>query len=306
MQYSLTITSVLILIAMAIPGFLLIKSKMIKENAIACLSVVLLFINQPAFTLYSFQTKEFSSHIVSNMFLVAGISLLLHLIMIAIAHFIMKLDKNKMRGDAYVFAASFGNIGFMGLPFIRLLMPDNPDVVLYLAIMFVIFNLLAWTVGIYIISGDKKYISFKKAIINPPTLALFIAIPLFVLNIKLPEPVMFPIKYLSDMIVPLSMLILGMRFGVSKFNALFSDWGLYVSSLLKLVVTPLIALGIMKLINLDYIVMETVFILMAMPSATMGLILAENFGGDKDASAKAILGSSIISIITIPLILLLI
>lgn len=306
MQFSVTISSVLILIAMAIPGFLLIRSKLIKAEAIPALSAILLYVNQPAFTIHSFMQQSFSSDIVLNMLIVGGLSLLIHLIIIAISSMIFKRDSNLMRGRAYVFSSSFGNIGFMGLPVIKMLMPDNPEVVIYLAIMFVVFNVLTWTLGIYTVTGDKKYMSIKKAFINPPTLALIIAIPLFVFNVNVPERVVFPIRYLSDMIVPLSMLILGMRFGASDLKKIFYGWGLYVSSFLKLVVTPLIALAIMKLIKLDYTVMTTVYILMAMPSATMGLIIAEKFGGDREASASVILGSSLISIATIPLVLLLI
>ena len=77
-----------------------------------------------------------------------------------------------------------------------------------------------------------------------------------------------------------------------------------MSSFIKLIITPLIAYGLLKLVRIDHTVLTTVFILMAMPAANMGLILAEKFGGDKEASAKAVLGSSIISIITVPLILL--
>lgn len=305
MQFGLTVSSVVILIAMSIPGFILIRTKMLKENSIAILSVILLYINQPAFTIYSFQAEEFSTDILVNMLIVLALTFIIHIVIIAIAYIIFKQDKNNMRGRAYAFASSFGNIGFMGLPVIRLLMPDNPEVVIYLAVMFIVFNLLSWTVGIYIITGDKSYMSLKKAIFNPPTLALFVALPLFLLNIKLPELIMFPIRYLSDMIVPMAMLILGMRFGACNVKKLFSDWGLYVSAFIKLIITPLFAYCLMKLIKLDDIIFQTLFILMAMPAANMGLIVAEQFGGDKEASAKAVLGSSLISIITIPLVLLL-
>lgn len=304
MQFGLTVTSVLTLIAMCVPGYLLIRSKLLKEEAIAILSAVLLYVNQPAFSFYSFQSQPYSRAILGNILTVAAISIFIHLIVLFASFFIFRCDRNKFRGRAYAFASGFGNIGFMGLPVIRMLMPDNPEVVIYLAVMFVFFNLLSWTVGIYIITGDKKYISFRKAIINPPTIAFFAAFPLFIFNVAVPQAVLFPIKYLSDMIVPMAMLILGMRFGATDMRGLFSDWGLYVSSFIKLIITPLLAYLMMKLAKLDQTVFTTVFILMAMPAANMGLIIAEKFGGDREASAKAVLGSSLISIITIPLVLL--
>ncbi len=270
MQFGLTVTSVLTLIAMCVPGYLLIRSKLLKEEAIAILSAVLLYVNQPAFSFYSFQSQPYSRAILGNILTVAAISILIHLIVLFASFFIFRCDRNKFRGRAYAFASGFGNIGFMGLPVIRMLMPDNPEVVIYLA----------------------------------PTIAFFAAFPLFIFNVAVPQAVLFPIKYLSDMIVPMAMLILGMRFGATDMRGLFSDWGLYVSSFIKLIITPLLAYLMMKLARLDQTVFTTVFILMAMPAANMGLIIAEKFGGDREASAKAVLGSSLISIITIPLVLL--
>ena len=225
MRIEATITSVLTLIAMCIPGFILIRSRLLKEDAIAALSAILLYVNQPAFSFYSFQTSGYSGSILNNILLVMAISALIHLIVLIISYLVFRYDAKPDRGRAYAFAASFGNIGFMGLPVIRMLMPDNPEVVIYLAVMFIVFNMLSWTVGIYLITGNKKYMSIKKAFLNPPTIAVLIAFPLFMLNITLPQAALFPIRYLSDMIVPLAMLILGMRFGACEVRKLFSDWG---------------------------------------------------------------------------------
>ena len=54
--------------------------------------------------------------------------------------------------------------------------------------------------------------SFKRAFLNPPVIALAVALPLFFTNTRLPASIADPIGLLADMTTPVCMLILGMRF----------------------------------------------------------------------------------------------
>ena len=54
MNFSTTALSVLLLIAMAVPGYLLVKTKMLPEKAITYLSVLLLYVSQPFLSIRSF------------------------------------------------------------------------------------------------------------------------------------------------------------------------------------------------------------------------------------------------------------
>ena len=54
MDFSTTALNVLLLVAMALPGFFLIKTKMLPEKAITYLSVLLLYVSQPFLSIRSF------------------------------------------------------------------------------------------------------------------------------------------------------------------------------------------------------------------------------------------------------------
>ena len=60
MNFLLTFKSVLLLFIYAIPGYLLIKTKLVKPHNIGAFAVVLLYVNQPCLSLYSFQKTEFT------------------------------------------------------------------------------------------------------------------------------------------------------------------------------------------------------------------------------------------------------
>lgn len=122
----------------------------------------------------------------------------------------------------------------MGIPLMNALLPDYPEATAFSAVFFLSMGILSWTVGVACITGDVKYISLKKAFLNPSMLGMVIALPLFLLRISLPDAVMGPVSLLAKMTTPVCMLILGMRFGTVKLREIFSERSIYPSALVKL------------------------------------------------------------------------
>lgn len=305
MGFATTALSVASLLLLAIPGFVLIKTKLVKSEAISILVVVLLYVCQPFITMNAFLSKEFETNLLTNMGIVILVAILTQILFLFMSKIIFRCDKNKLRGNAYSFASALGNVGFMGIPVISVLLPNNAEALLYVAIYMTVFNIISWTLGVYVLTEEKKYISIKKAIINPPIIAMIIALPFFFTNFHLPEFIMQPIGFFADMNTPIAMLILGMRFANIKFKELISGWGVYLSSFIKLAITPIAVYLIMMPFKISLTLRTVIVIISAMPSANMVLMMAERFDGDSVAATKAVLHSTILSIITIPLIMML-
>lgn len=213
-----------------------------------------------------------------------------------------------------VITSFMGNVGFMGIPVMKALFPQSPEMLIYTAVFILGFNIASWTLGVYTITGDKKHISLRKALLNPPTAALVVALPLFFFKSYIPSDVLTPLSsgigYLSDMTLPLSMIILGIRLADIKFKVLFTDVKVYVVCLIKLVAAPLICFGIMYLLKLvfpalDKSIIVTAYIVIAMPSASLTLTFAEMFDGDRATAVKTTILTTLLSVITIPLLMLL-
>ena len=198
----------------------------------------------------------------------------------------------------------FGNVGFLGIPVVKALLPSYPEAITYTAVFIVAMNLLCWTVGAYIITGDKKYVSLKRAILNPPTLTLVVALPLFFTGVKLPDAAMKGIGLLADMTTPMCMLILGMRFGAAPLKELFTHGYVYISALTKIVVLPLVMFTVCYFLPIDRTLKITLFILSAMPCASVNLNLSEIFNGNKKVAANTILLSTLFCVVTIPVLML--
>ena len=158
-------------------------------------------------------------------------------------------------------------------------------------------------------TGEKKSINPLKIILNPPTIAVIIALPFFFCNVRIPEQVMTPIEYLGDMTLPLSMVILGIRLADMRLLRLVNDWKTYIVSVVKLILSPLVSLGILlavaALFPIDRFVIIALYVIAAMPTASSALNFAEMYGGDSETAAASTLMSTILCILTIPVLMML-
>lgn len=313
--------TVLSLIVLAVPGFILKKCKLLPENATKVLTSVLLFIAQPFLTFMSFQKTQYKDSILVNMLIMAGLALAVHLIMIVLVIVVFgKRGRTDEKVRVVRFASVFGNCGFLGFPFLQSMFPGKGEILIYGAVIVAIFNLLSWTVGIYLITGDKKYVSLRKAILNPPFIALLISLPLFIILKKpisaigesgttvnlLFAKLSSSFNLLSEMVTPLAMTILGIRLAEMDVKQVLTNKWVYFSSAFKLVVMPLVAFGIVALLSgLAIEIKVTLFFIMAMPTATQTLLFSEQYGGEPYTASSAVLLNTMLCVITIPLISLL-
>lgn len=314
MNFLLTFKSIFILLAMSIPGYIIAKTKLVKsQSAIKILSILLLYVCQPFITINAFLNTNFDKKIALNLVWIFLFTFLSIIIIMGISQLIFSKDKGKQNKDIYSFACSFGNIGYLCIPFLQVLTNNNTEIILYATCSLVAFNLLVWTLGSYIITKDKKYISLKKTFLNPPTLTFILVLPFFIFNINF---IRFPsLNFISDafalfadMTGPLSMLILGLKFSEMKFVEIFNDYRVYITCLIKLLITPIVIFSLYHLFNL-FIDLQSLKLnliaLSAMPCATNVMMFASLFDSDGKAAARSVLLSSLLSIITIPFVLML-
>lgn len=314
------------LLLMLIPGFILAKFKILKENATDCFTKMVLFGCQPALMVTMFQNSVFRSELLVNMLISMGLSVCIHLLMVG---FVLLVFRNKKDDDAVnakircMRAGSvFGNIGYMGIPFIKMLFADSPmlgEILIYVAVGIVVFNILNWSFGIFLVTGDKKYVSFKKAFINPTGISIVIGLLIFLICQRpivtlavegsaldrILTAIMEATTVVADMITPLAMTIIGIRFANMKIKNLFTEKWVYFASLNKLVVLPILCSLVIWLIPVDPAIKASLFFAFAMPSATSTVMFAVNFGGDADTAASIVVQTVLFSIITIPLMFLL-
>lgn len=305
MSFTITLTAVAIMLIYAVPGFIFVKTKQIHPNAIPAFAKVLMYLCQPCLTVYSFGKAEFYQDLLKDIALIFFLSIFLQIFMLLFFNFVFRKKKNIIKYRVCIIATTLGNCAFMGVPLLEAIMPDYPEAIIMSVSFCAGMNLLGWTIVSAIITNDRKYISIKKAFLNPAILSLLVAVPLFVFNVNLPSQVDNMITLLGKMTTPLCMLIMGMRLATMKIKPLFTDRLQYITVVIKQILMPLIGFGLISIFPVSSDLKKTMFILCATPIASVVLNFSEMLGEGQETAANLVLLGTLSSILTIPLMMLL-
>ena len=309
--------TVIFLLLLAIPGYIFAKLKMLPKSSSETLSTLVLYGCQPVLIIVGFQGTSFKSEIGWNMLLVAALALVLHLVMIAIVKlaFIKKEKDEQFKIIKYM--SVFSNCAFMGVPFLQSLFTDpalQGEVLIYCSVVVAVFNVLTWTFGVYMMTGDKKQVSIKKVLLNPVIIAVAIGLLLFV-TVQKPlvelategtalyktiTKFMSTLNFIANTVTPLSMFVIGIRLANISLKQLFIDGRAYISAAMKLLVMPIITMFSVAFLPISATIKYTLFFLLAMPGAASGVMLAVKFDKDGDFASVCVLLSTVLCVATIP------
>ena len=316
------IKKVLLLTVMVILGFIMRKCKLADENVSKGFANTVIYLSQPAMIIYGFLEADFSREIILTSLCVFVFAMLFHIGFYGISLLLYKGALEKQRA-VLRFATVFTNAGFMGIPLISELI--SPVAAVYATFYVVAFNIFNWSLGCYIYTKDRRYMRVKKMLLNPATIPTYIGLALFLVGglVTVPDsvnPILdnFIVPIIVDdvlfllkcTVIPLSMMMIGIRLADGDFKSTFKDRYMPVMFAVRLIVIPLIVLAVMKCVELTGLIPEniltpaaTVLIISAStPVAAMATVLAEKFDGDATYASKLVSASTLLSMVTMPLI----
>lgn len=307
-QFVIMLRNVLIFVVLAVPGYILVKGKLLKPEQSGVLSKLLMYLALP-FMIFSGVVKNLTFNQESLLMLgvVALVGIVAVLGMFFVSAPLSKMEKDKKTRGMLRFCSVFANNGFLGIPLAVAVFGSDSPVFNVLIVLNIINNVLMYTLGAYLTTGDKKNISIKKAFLNPVLAAFVLGCICNLLKVKdyIPEVITFS-DHFSNVVTPISMTIIGMKLGATSLKTLFRSGKLYYVSLLKLVLFPVAVTAmafILKAIPLnvpaDSIILG-VFVAFSMPTAGLAATFADEFGGDTENAVIFTLGTTVLSVLTIP------
>ncbi len=300
MGNSQLVNQVMVLFIIMMVGFYAKKKKFLNITVDKGLSELLLNITLPFMIVTSFNIK-YEATMVSNAQKILIYSFLIHISLIFISKLLFfKFPTNKQQ--VFRFITIFCNVGFMGYPVLESIYGGVG--VFYAAIFNIPFNILVWTVGVMLYTGEKDFKSMRKAAANPALIAVFIGIILFVFSIRLPLPIETSLKLVGSTTTPISMIIIGSMLAEMKFKDIFSDISIYYATVVRLLIVPMIIYMVLKFFKVDELLLNICVILQAMPAAVSTAIIAEKYGGDSLLASQCVFITTIVSVITIPIVIL--
>lgn len=210
----------------------------------------------------------------------------------------------------WAFCATFCNTGFMGFPIVLALFGEEG---LSMAVVLnITFNILVYSMGARMICSDRTMegegvkVQWRTVLFTTINFSTVLGLVFYFAQLSVPAAVLTPLTHLSNITTPLSMIVTGINLSNGKWNGLFHSKDALTSTLARLVIFPAANLLVLRvagtLLRLDgSIIPSVIFIVLAMPTPAVATILAENYQADQEFAALTVFLSSLLCIVTIPL-----
>lgn len=235
---------------------------------------------------------------------ILGASLAMYVVLWAIGAVFGRAVGQKGDGNLYHFMVMFGNVGFVGYPIIISLFGE--DALFYGALFNVVFPLILYTYGVILLvgKGGRDRISWKL-LLNPSIIATFAALLLYIGRVPVPQAVLSAADYLGSLSISGSMLVLGATLATVPVRQVLGDWRIYLLSAMCLVVSPVVVWAVLRLFITNQVVLGVAVIMAAVPVGANGTAMCLEYGADEQTATRGFFMTTLLSMVTIPLVMLL-
>ncbi len=303
METATILNSIISLFMIILVGIYGSKKGIITDRVSKGLTDILLEICLPFMIVSSF-AFSYNETIKSNVLKTLYYSLAAYVIIIAVSYLLV-IPVKKERKTILHFANVFTNTGYIGFPLLNSIY--GPEAVIYGSIFNMFFVLFLWTYGVMLYKGTVTKEGIRKeifkALSNPSVIAVYIGIILMLLNIKLPKMLLSSFSSIGSMTGPLSMILVGAMSANLRIKEHVKDWTIYYGFATKTIIIPVVLYFVSVLIGDRSMVSNSVIILGSMPAAAMTSIFAEAYGIKKDYANIIVIGTTLLSIATLPVLL---
>lgn len=286
---------VLILFALMAVGFALGKAKLMGDKGSLAMTNLVMYAVSPAMMVVAFQREKDTADL-HNFLVCLLLAVAVHAVSILLACAALR-GKDGTCG-VLRFGAVFSNCGFMGYPLMAALLGSIG--VFYGSAYVIVFTILSWTWGVYVITGDRSQLRLKPLLLNPGVISVVLAMALYLGQVTVPEPLMVPINYLADLNTPLPMLVVGYQLSHANFKAALQGISSWVTLVLRLLVLPLTSLGICLALNVSHDLTLVMLIAASAPPAALLSMFAARFGKDTALTSSLVSVQTAISALTMP------
>lgn len=293
-------------------GFLSVKTNVIPGTITQNLSNILLKVSLPATVFYSVVSKEYDPAFFKEGLTAMGLCLVIYLAEAGVALILAKYVFHVQKGGQGVWAmtCTFCNNAFIGYPIIQALL--GTDALALAAMYGLTINVLTYSLGIWLIAKDSRgegkekgkaeKIGARTILFNNLNIALIIGLIFFFGRIPVPNFIMVPVTHFGNMTTPLSMFTTGAIMASSTIGNMFKDKDVYFAALVRLLLFPVLIITALKMTPVAHsLVYYMVCVTMMMPSPAVSTILCDLYGGNRNLASKVVLFSSIVCLVTIPL-----
>lgn len=296
------IKTMIVLFSIILIGYYSNKKNLLDKPTNSKLASLVLNITLPALIINSVVTNEEALISKKEIIAIFFIGIVLYGFLIIISKLIIKILKfNDENGPIYELLLIFANTGFIGYPIIKVIFGDGS--IFPFSILHLPFNVLLFSYGVYSIKNGKEKSKIKmKDIMNPGVIASIVAMFIFLFEVQLPEVFVSLSKILGDATTPLSMILIGSSLAFIPIKEIFTDKKIYIVTLIKLIILPIIIFLISKVIFTNELIIGFLILSVTLPAGSSIVMLTTQYESNEKVASLGVFISTLLSIITMPLI----
>lgn len=204
------------------------------------------------------------------------------------------------------FVTTFGNVTFVGFPVLMALYGQKA--VFYASVLTIPFNFLMFSIGVIFVRGEGRIreLMRRKILLSPCIVASCVAFIIAFCRLSIPVPVADFCHLIGDMTIPCALLLVGSTLTSISSRDMLGSMFVYKTVVLRLLVAPLVVMGVLLFVPCDPLVRNVAIVLSGMPSAANGIMFCLEYNCSARDMAQCIFLSSLWSIASIPFLIYLI
>ena len=288
----------IVMFIILVVGIIAYKTKIVTKEGNSTLSDLLLLIVNPVVIFMSFQ-MEFTHELFIKLWISIGFAVICHIIAIAVSY--IAIGKKVKDFEIERVSAIYSNCGFIGIPIISALF--GQEGVFYLAAYIAVFNILLWTQGYMLMTGEKDKKVILKGIFSPCVIAAVLGIICFCFKISVFKEADEAFNHISNMNTPLAMLVAGVTIAQSDVINALKNIRLYYVCLLKLIIIPVVCAFVLKLFGADNVVTMTSIVEIACPVGASCTMFAIRYDKNAVYASELYVISTLFSAVSLPLVI---
>ena len=299
-EIAVTILSIIIMIGL---GYFLKRIDFLSEKDIDPFNKIVMYILLPCMIFHALYSADLS--LISKLGILPLVILASSVVTGIVSFFILKqLKLDDITLWSVLVTVMIANTAFMGYPvtlgifgqegFLRAIFCDIATLCIFLILSFVMILKFVGTVKTAV----------KKITFFPPLWAVILGLVFNFINIPIGPVIDNTVNYLGQGAIPLIMIALGLSIDFSAIKR--SKSMIVFTSIMKLMFFPIVAFVVATQLGLVDLQFKISIVEAAMPSGMMSLLLAITYKLDYELTSDCILINTVISLITLPALIMLI
>ena len=308
MSITVVVEQMIMIVLLISLGFYAYRRSLINDATAKGIAALIVNFTNPCLMVHSMlgSGERVSGHLLLIGMLSAVVTDLFLIIMAELLTRILRVEASERY--CYWMLCVFGNIGFIGIPLTSAVL--GSDALVYVCFHNLVFSLLIYTVGtrkICTAAGSEEShgifsLGTWRRFINIGTVSIIAALILYVAGLSLPGLFMTTIDYVGRSTTFLSMIILGVAVAKMSVRQVITNKRLIIFSLIRLIVIPVLLIFLLKLFIKDDLIICTAALMLAVPAGNMPLIISTQHGLKARTISDGIVLTTVLSVITIPLV----